>query len=69
MANVVKMVCLPVCWTVGSLSSVSTAMETPFSFMPSRQMNGAVSTAIFLDRLASGWLAEMLLRAAKATDS
>ena len=53
---------------IRSLSSVSTAMDTPFSFMPSRQMNGAVRQASFFAMDMSGWLAEILSSAASATD-
>ena len=42
--------------------------ETPFSFMPSRQMNGAVRQASFFAMDMSGWLAEILSSAASATD-
>ena len=68
MASVVKIFCLPVSWLTGSLSNVSTAMETPFSFMPSRQMNGAVRQASFFAMDMSGRLAEILSSAASATD-
>ena len=68
MASVVEMTGLPVDCRVGELSSVSTAMDTPFSFMPSRQTKGAVSAESFCFVLASGVLAEMLFSAAKATD-
>ena len=67
-ASVVEMTGLPVDCRVGALSSVSTAMDTPFSFMPSRQTKGAVSAESFCFVLASGVLAEMLFSAAKATD-
>ena len=60
---------LPASCLVGSLSSVSTAMETPFSFMPSRQIKGAVRHARRLETLASGTSALMLLSAASAIDS
>ncbi len=62
------MVGLPVLCSVGSLSSVSTAMDTPFSFMPSRHMNGAVRHASLRFMPESASFAEMLSSAANATD-
>ena len=64
----VAMVGFPLLCTVGWLSSVNTAMDTPFSFMPSRQIKGAVRQAIFWARL-SGALADTLSKAAKATEA
>ena len=68
MAKVVAMVGLPVFCLVGSLSRVRTAIDTPFSFIPSKHTNGAVRQASRDLRLASAAFAEILSRAAKATD-
>ncbi len=43
-------------------------METPFSFIPSRQMNGAVRQAR-RERNVDGELASILSRAANATEA
>ena len=69
MARVVNILSLPVLWSVGVLSRVRTAMETPLSFIPSRHMNGDRSDE---ETLAlnedSGSFTDMLSSAAKATD-
>ncbi len=38
MASVVKISGFSVFWRTGAESSISTAMDTPFSFIPSRQI-------------------------------
>ena len=67
MAKVVAMKGLSPHWTVGLLSRVSTAIETPFSFIPSRQMKGATRQDI-LSLNVIGFLMPMLSIAAKAID-
>ena len=67
-AKEVAMAGLPVFWWVGSLSRVRTAMDTPFSFIPSRHTKGAVRHASLLLMLLSAAFADILSSAAKATD-
>ncbi len=64
MAKVVPIVGFPLSWRVGLLSNVRTAMDTPFSLIPSRQTNGAVRQASFSLK-DEGFFVPMLSRAAK----
>ena len=68
MAIGVEMMGLPVMRKVGLLSSVSTAQETPFSFTPSKQANGAARHAK-RDFVCSASTTPRLSRAQKPMDS
>ena len=69
MASEVLIFGLPLFCLVGRLSRVSTAMDTPFSLMPSRLAKGPNIAATLLFRLSSGMLAPKLFSAEKEMDA